>query len=155
MDYLAHNQHKMPRASSPSRDRKALVIRMYDMLNAFQFTKIEVNNGYNKHPAYRHVHSPDLIGMLENTQYIFDVETQDSLSEAAAFHRLDYFSKFAEKYQAVYVVAVPEGIEESTQQLVRCLGLPNTIVFPINNLPLRPSSPASDNSMLFMQRKPS
>lgn len=133
---------------------QTLVARTFAKLKTWQFTNIQLHNASECQSVKARVYIPDLTGVLEEKQYLFAVETRDSLRGDIAYNRMIFLSKYAFKNKNILVIVVPREIEDAAYQLVRSLGLQNTIILPIHEWPSRVNTASQEESLPFMLHKP-
>ncbi|MEW5774619.1 MAG: hypothetical protein AB1916_13965 [Thermodesulfobacteriota bacterium] len=148
----------MSRAKGPNEAYQTLVARTCAKLKTWRFSEIRMKHApEGRGPVAIRGQVPDLTGVLEETLYIFGVETRGSLGGDAAHARMAAFSQYAVEKRAVFVLVVPGELEDAAYQTVRLLGLPNTVVYPVPQWPAsRSDSTSAQRPAPFaLRRKPS
>jgi hypothetical protein len=55
------------------------------------------------------VYIPDVTGKVEDFQYIYEVETEETISNEHTKNKWELVSDYAAKHNAIFVIVVPKG----------------------------------------------
>ena len=67
-------------------------------------------------------HIPDVTS-TKNQEYIFEVETDDSIDDSHTEDQWKLFSAYAEQYSKKFIVVVPKELEQQARQRAKQLGI--------------------------------
>jgi hypothetical protein len=106
----------------------SMVELLADFVKEKGYSDIRANlSGYDK-PELIHWegtkkgHFPDLIS-TKSQDYIFEVETDDSINDSRTEDRWKLFSTDAQAHSKKFIIVVPDGSEAKAGQRVRELGI--------------------------------
>lgn len=115
----------MAKRSDPTEHRKLLAsLAVYLESNNFENIKVDGFDAYEQPDEVRGSHIPDATAEKSGTEYIYEVETKDSINDT---HTRDQWGAFAGEAANYgwkrFIVVVPKGHKNEAEQRVFMLDL--------------------------------